>query len=383
MKNVLAFLLLLSFTFHGCSSFKKVSIDGIIPAGFENAVISIAKNGQELISSNVTKNRFTLKGVIPEPDFYNLQFYPNDNITESKNFIIYLDGQDCTISFQSRGVTQYPEVKSNSKTQNDLTKFYYKYEITKKDLDLKNDSYQQLVDSLEKVSGHVEDYNRAVKASSDLLVQTSNLWADFLENYIHENPSAQLSAYFISTMPEKVEYDPQKYERIYSRFSDDVKESKYGKLNKKYIDKYMHGASGTKLPVILGKDVHGKTLDMTSLKGKISLVFFWLSSNKDSKTEINAMKEIYAKHHAKGLEIVAICFDKRKERWEQYISENHLPWKNLFDEEGLVSPNFKNFGNSNIPYNFLIGPDLIISERNVPLEQFDLYFNTLKNNKGI
>lgn len=378
MKKLYAVLLFLSFTIHGCSNSKKMSIEGETSAGFDNAVVIISKNGKEFMSSNVAENRFTLSGVIPGPDFYDLEFHPNNEKSDPKSFLIYLDGQNCNISYQSRGPDYYPAIKSDSKDQNELTRFYNKYELRKKDLEIKGGVYKQRVDSLQQVFGHVEEYNEALKASSELIIASGNMWSWSIENYIQNNPSSQLSAYFVSLMEEEIEYDPRKYEKIYLSFSDEIKESHHGTLIRKNIDKYMHGASGTKIPDILGTDLHGKELNMASLKGKISLVFFWLSSNKDSKNDIDALKDIYAKYHSKGFEIVAICFDKRKDRWEKYISENNLPWINLFDENGLASANFKNFGNSNIPYNFLIGPDLVISERNVPLEQFDLYFKTLK-----
>lgn len=378
MKKHLSILLFLMIIINSCdSNYKKINIEGKINS--PNAVIKLMKDNTEISSSNVIDGSFQLNGMIPKKDFYDLKIFFNGSPSDSKVYIIFLDGGECTISFPKDRNNYYPTVQSNSEIQRHLTKFYNKYEERKKDIDLRTSMYNLKLDSLQKVDGELLEYNDAFKASSEAILQSEKLWTESIDVFISENPASVLSAYFMSDMEDQIEYDPVKYKLLYETFSEEVKNSKYGQVSQKIINKFNRGVAGTKLPDIFGEDIKGESLNMMSLKGKVSLIIFWQSSNNDSKRDMQVLLEKYEQYRPQGLEIVAVSFDSNKERWEKYINENNIPWKNLYDVEGISSPNVKNFGNTNIPYNFLVGPDLIISERNIPLDQFDLYFNTIKN----
>jgi len=100
-----------------------------------------------------------------------------------------------------------------------------------------------------------------------------------------------------------------------------------------------------------------------------------MSWNKDSRNDIKQLTEIYKELHPKGLEIVAVAFDRSKEQWQEFVSANHLPWIQIHDSKGIKSQNIERFGNTNLPYYFLAGPDLNIIERNPPIESIPIYHN--------
>ena len=60
-----------------------------------------------------------------------------------------------------------------------------------------------------------------------------------------------------------------------------------------------------------------------------------MSWNKDSRNDIKQLTEIYKELHPKGLEIVAVAFDRSKEQWQEFVSANHLPWIQIHDSKGI------------------------------------------------
>jgi hypothetical protein len=378
MKKVMAIILGATFSIHcSDSNYKRISVQGT-SEGMNDAVISIQKDHSEILSANIIDNGFSLNGVIPGSDFYDLQIDVNSSPPESKSYLMFLDGEECHISFANGGTGDYPVIESNSQVQKDISRFYNLYETKKKAIEKRIIVEQKLVDRLQSKEGSLLDFNNAVKTSNSSLLESVGLWDQSREVFIKQNSTSELSAYFMAEMANAIEYDPLKYKALFARFSNHVKRSKYGLASEKLIQKFINGAAGQKVSEIFGKDVSNQGLNVSDLEGKISLILFWQSSNRESQKRIKMLQDLYQKYYPQGFEVVSICFDSKKETWENYSKANNIPWKNLYDETGVASPNVKNFGNTNIPYSFLIGPDLIISERDMPLDQFDLYFRTLK-----
>ena len=71
-------------------------------------------------------------------------------------------------------------------------------------------------------------------------------------------------------------------------------------------------------------DKNGKTRTLTELKGKVVLLDFHSFGLKDSAARILALRDLYNKYHAQGLEIYQVSFDGDKHFWRQSVDA--LPW---------------------------------------------------------
>ena len=99
-------------------------------------------------------------------------------------------------------------------------------------------------------------------------------------------------------------------------------------------------------------DNKGQTRKLSDLKGKVVLLDFHVFSMDESPRRILAMRELYNKFSAQGLEIYQVSLDADEHFWKQQTSA--LPWISVRDPRGLRSPLLVSYNVSSVPDYFLI-----------------------------
>jgi thiol-disulfide isomerase/thioredoxin len=78
-----------------------------------------------------------------------------------------------------------------------------------------------------------------------------------------------------------------------------------------------------------GKLLDGSPLDYTPYQGKAVLVVFWASFSPVSRPALLAIKPLYEKYHAQGLEVIGVCLDEELTAANRLINELQLPWTTI------------------------------------------------------
>jgi len=89
---------------------------------------------------------------------------------------------------------------------------------------------------------------------------------------------------------------------------------------------------GVVAPDFTLKDRDGNDVTLSSLRGQYVIVDFWASWCGPCRAGMPGMKELYAKYHEKGLEILGVSDDSKYEQWVKALDEDQLPWVNVIDE---------------------------------------------------
>ncbi len=144
---------------------------------------------------------------------------------------------------------------------------------------------------------------------------------------------------------------------------------------------------GNIAPEIVMQDVNGKTLKLSSLKGKVVLIDFWASWCGPCRRENPNVVEAFNKYKdrkfkdAKGLEIFSVSLDKNKDAWIKAIKDDRLDWPNhVSDLQYWQNAAAKTYGVNSIPTNFLIDAKGIIVAKN--LRGIDLQYQIEKLTKN-
>lgn len=118
-------------------------------------------------------------------------------------------------------------------------------------------------------------------------------------------------------------------------------------------------------PQIEMKDMYGNSHKLSDLLGKVILVDFWSTSDKNSTLANADLKELYAKYSEFGFEIFQVSVDTSKADWVNAVQMQKLPWISVNDLRGSASAAVTSYNVSKVPTNFLIDREGTIVSRDL------------------
>ena len=104
-------------------------------------------------------------------------------------------------------------------------------------------------------------------------------------------------------------------------------------------------------------DLDGEALSLDDYKGKVLLIDFWATWCGPCIQEMPNVQNVYAKYKDKGFDILGISLDQDETALTDYIKENEIPWRQVFDGKGWQSEIAVLYGVKSIPKTYLLDPD--------------------------
>jgi peroxiredoxin len=112
---------------------------------------------------------------------------------------------------------------------------------------------------------------------------------------------------------------------------------------------------GMSAPEIILPNSAGKEMKLSSLQGKLTLVYFWSSWNAACRQTNMNLTSIYSRNHDQGLEIYAVSIDSDIDLWKKAYMLDKAYWNQVIDTKGLESEYCKTYAVRSIPKLILIG----------------------------
>lgn len=107
-------------------------------------------------------------------------------------------------------------------------------------------------------------------------------------------------------------------------------------------------------PEIELPDIYSQTHKLSSLQGKVILLYFWAAEAGNSNTVNADLKNIYNKYHDRGLEIYQVSADTDRALWIEAVRSQNLPWISVCNGEGPYSVPFRVYNVTKLPTLYLI-----------------------------
>jgi peroxiredoxin len=126
------------------------------------------------------------------------------------------------------------------------------------------------------------------------------------------------------------------------------------------------GKPGDAAPAFTLADVHGNTVSLESLKGKVVLLNFWAPWCRPCKEELPDLDGLHKKYSSRGFTVLSVCMEPSASAVNKYLQKRPVSFPVLVDKDNEVSEAYLVSG---LPVSFLIGKDGIIRHKHMGYEK--------------
>ena len=212
------------------------------------------------------------------------------------------------------------------------SKFFDEYDKYKSIVIDDQTRIQELLSEFKKKTLAGENRDSLVKVIRPQFFEVSKRMEDKNIAYIKANPNSNVSVVLISYLQEN-------QEELLSLISDEVKKGPFKNIvaeieasiaeNKALEEAKKNLAEGKPAPEFTLKDINGKDLALSSLRGKYVVLDFWGSWCGWCIKGIPEMKKYYEKYSGK-MEILGIDCNDTEEKWRNAVAKHAIPWKHVY-----------------------------------------------------
>lgn len=344
MRRILGILFLLPLALFGQQEF---AIKGDVKGLTEGSAISLtdANNPKDtLASSRIENGGFELRGSVPEPNLYQLNF---DGI--QKKSIVFLSNHALSVKGDAQAV-QNLEI-TGSPTHDVFTEFQQVF----------NPLFQELTRLSQQINS--QGMQRDESLMNDYRKQAGKISAA-VNDFVTRHRSSPVSP-FLLVVTSQLEQDISVTESRFGLLDEKIKNGFYGKIVGEYIAEARIGAVGAQALDFSQADPDGKMVSLSAFRGKYLLVDFWASWCRPCRMENPNLVKAYHRFKDKNFTVLGVSLDRSKDSWLKAIKDDKLDWTQVSDLKFWSNEAAVKYKVQSIPQNLLIDPSGKIIAKNL------------------
>jgi thiol-disulfide isomerase/thioredoxin len=318
----------------------------------------------------VKDGKFTMTGSAKEPEIMLLQV----ETTQGKVPFVLENGDiKITIDKDSLQKSKFSGTYNNdvfSKFNDDLTKFQKEFQ---KKLTAFQNANMAKMNAAQEAKDTIT-INKLMKEYQGIQKEGMEFYVKFAEG----NPKALLSALIVDSMLNDPAVDLVRVKKIYAGFSPELKKYKPGKSIQSKLDKIANPVTvapaanvGSLAPDFTAPNPEGKSISLKQSLGKVTIVDFWASWCKPCRAENPNVVALYAKYHAKGLNILSVSLDKEASAWKAAIAKDKLTWNHVSNLKEFEDPIALQYGINAIPSIYILDAKGVIIAKDIRGEELN------------
>lgn len=208
------------------------------------------------------------------------------------------------------------------------------------------------------------DYGLAVQAKGTDFAKVQTEWLKKLEQFVADYPKSPDAAEAMLQLA------------IAQEFAGQEEEAKkwYGSIVRQFagttVAKKAAGArnrldSVGKVIDLQGKSLAGEIVELAKYRGKAVLIQYWATWCEPCKADMVVLKDLFEKHGRDSFAVIGVNLDNSPQAVSSFLSENRLPWPQIYEEGGLDSRPALELGILTLPTMILVDGEGKIVNRNV------------------
>ncbi|MGD2081104.1 MAG: TlpA disulfide reductase family protein [Nitrospirota bacterium] len=108
---------------------------------------------------------------------------------------------------------------------------------------------------------------------------------------------------------------------------------------------------GSRAPEFALRDMHGKYVSLTALRGKVVVLNFWATWCPPCRKELPGLEGLRREYAGRGLAVVAVSTDSTERGIRKFLAETPLSLRVVHDRDGRIS---QLYGVFSLPTTFVI-----------------------------
>jgi thiol-disulfide isomerase/thioredoxin len=214
------------------------------------------------------------------------------------------------------------------------------------------------------------DYNKRLLESENGFAKVQQDWIDSLTRFVAAYPKAEDTPDAMLELGKTCEFlakeaDAKKaYTQLAHDFGDKPQAIKArGAVRRLELD--------AKPLELSGATLDGSSFDMSKVRGKVVVVYYWASWNQKAVEDFAKLKQLVETYGSKGFELVSVNLDGTAEEMQTYLKRVSPPGTQIHQDGGLESTLATDYGIMVLPNLFLAGKDGKVVSRNVQLANLE------------
>ncbi|AXT55749.1 AhpC/TSA family protein [Aquimarina sp. AD1] len=169
------------------------------------------------------------------------------------------------------------------------------------------------------------------------------------------NPNSLVAVMALTDLLNLKAAPAKQIKKIYATVQDTLKTSRLGKNLDRLITASIGKIDiGSEAEDFSAPNPEGKMVSLKESMGKITIIDFWASWCKPCRAENPNVVRVYNKYHDKGLNIIGVSLDRKKDHWTTAIDQDNLEWNHVSHLKFWQDPIAKAYGVRSIPATFII-----------------------------
>ena len=316
-------------------------------------------------STVVRKGRFNFSSQVNEID---VNFITIKDKTSNIPFILESGKIDIRVYNDSLDASQVKGSRSND------------------DLNSYRSKTKSIVSSLNKIANEIQIANSLGDnlLVEDLQNQYREKQTDLLNfelDLAKNNNGSYLSVLMLEKLLNEKTIDLKSAKELTASYNPEILNSRVGKILVEKVNAPTDPTSiGEIAPNFEGPSPAGEILNLSDLKGKVTIIEFWASWCRPCRVENPNLVRLYKEMHPKGLEIVGVSLDRTKASWLKAIDDDGLIWNHVSNLKFWQDPIAKLYNIRAIPASFIIDQEGRIIDKNLRGAQLAARISEILNN---